>query len=247
MDKLNKLGKEVMEYKNELMNNKHSDLVKRSLMSSITDLMSSGIITIDVHDVLTDETATVSEVREQVLNTANLIKTEAELREEYDALRKPFFERLTNEYSTSKSGLSNLISESHVNLEEVQFILSFKMTKEFISNYFEREDEQLEVMMRPEGFAEKFAILRYGALVSKFLKSHDAYDDSIKRAKLKNNIQLGGTKVFINKDEEIYGVELVYHVPVSNLTNEEESIDSLASLGKSIKDANEFIHDRTIS
>lgn len=236
-----------MEYKNELMNNKHSDLVKRSLMSSITDLMSGGIITIDVHDVLTDETATVSEVREQVLKTANLIKTEAELREEYDALRKPFFERLTEEYLTSKSGLSNLTSESHVNLEEVQFILSFEMTKEFISNYFEREDEQLEVMMRPEGFAEKFAILRYGALVSKFLKSHDAYDDSIKRAKLKNNIQLGGTKVFINKDEEIYGVELVYHMPVNNLTSEEESSDSLASLGKSIENANEFIHDRTIA
>lgn len=247
LNKLNKIGNEVIEYKKELLDNKHSKLVEKALLSSVTDLLSGGIINSDIHDALSDGDTSVEDVRELVLNKSNLTKSFAELKEEYDELRNPFFEKLLDESAITDSELSKLTSESHVSKEEVQFILTFKMTKSFVGEYFEREGEQLDAMMRPEGFAEKFAILRYGALVSKFLKTHKEYDNITKRAILDEKVEVGATKVFVNKDEEIYGVELVYHVPVENLLDEEVSESTLNILKTGLQEANEFINIRTIA
>lgn len=247
MELLNKLGKEVMQYKVELDDKTHSDIVRKSLLSSVTDLLNGGIIDIDIHDIIRDDTASYKEVENMVLEASNLTKTEDELKEEYDALRVPFFDKLTDAYNLEVGEQSHLYSESHVTQEEIQIILTFKMTKDFIGNYFERSGDQLDVMMRPEGFAEKFAILRYGALVSKFLRSHDNYSDSSKRAILNKGIEIGATKVFVNKDEETYGIEFVYHVPVENLLDNDMSTSSLDIAGKSLEEAIEFVKVRTIS
>lgn len=247
MELLNKLGKEVMQYKVELDNQTHSDIVRKSLLSSVTSLLNGGIIDVDIHDVIRDDSATYKEVKKMVLEAPNLTKTEDELKEEYDALRVPFFDKLLEKYELDGEKEASLYSESHVSEEEVQLILTFKMTKDFVGEYFERSGEQLDVMMRPEGFAEKFAILRYGALVSKFLRSHTNYSDENKRAILNKDVEIGATKVFVNKDEETYGVEFVYHLPIDNLLDEEKSDDSLAIIGESLKEAVEFVEVRTLS
>lgn len=247
MELLNKLGKEVMQYKVELDNKTHSDIVRKSLLSSTTSLLSNGIIDVDVHDVIKDDEASYEEVREMVLKASNLTKTEDELKGEYDEYRVPFFDKLLESYDLSNDKQSTLSSESYVKGEEIQLILTFKMTKDFIGDYFERSGEQLDVMMRPEGFAEKFAILRYGALVSKFLRGHANYSDENKRAVLDKGIEIGATKVFVNKDEETYGVEFVYHLPIENLLDEDKSKESLEIAGKSIEEALEFVKTRTIA
>lgn len=247
LNKLNKLGNEILEYKEELLNNSHSKIVEKALLSSVTDLLSGGIINVDIHDALGDSNSSIEDVRELVLNKPNLTKTTGELKAEYDEYRLPFFEGLTEDSSLSDTELSKLTSESHVSVEEVQFILTFNMTKDFVGEYFEREGEQLNAMMKPEGFAEKFAILRYSALISKYLKSHEIYNDDKQRAILKNDIEIGGTKVFVNKDEEVYGVELVYHVPVHNLLDDELSKTSKEILKEELQKAIEFINIRTIA
>lgn len=247
LNKLNKLGNEILEYKEELLNNNHSKIVEKALLSSVTDLLSGGIINVDIHDALGDSNSSLEDVRALVLNKPNLTKTTAELKAEYDEYREPFFNKLMESISLSDTEPTRITSESHVSVEEIQIILTFNMTKEFIGDYFEREGEQLNAMMKPEGFAEKFAILRYSALVSKYLKSHEIYSDDTKRAILKNDIEIGGTKVFVNKDEEVYGVELVYHVPVDNLLDDETSENTRELLSKELQEAIEFVNIRTIA
>lgn len=245
MELLNKVGLEVLEHKKELSNTDHSNIIRKALESAVTELLRGEVITTTVHEAIRDTETTLDEVRALVLDVPNLIKTEQELTEEFDVLRIPFFEKVSS--ALNDSTLSKLVSESHVKEGEVQLILSFEMTKDFIADYFEREGEQLEAMMRAEGFAEKFAILRFNALVSKLLQKQEYYDDLRKRATLIDNIELGATKVFVNKDEELFGVELVYHIPINELEDKERSEEILPILIKSIRDANEYINIRLIA
>lgn len=245
MELLNKVGLDVLEHKRELDNPSHSTIVRRALESAVTELLKGDIITTTLHEAIRDKDTPLDEVRALVLNVPNLIKTEQELLEEFDLLRIPFFE--TVKKSLSDSSLSRLTSESRVKEGEVQFVLSFEMTKDFVGEYFERDGEQLDAMMRPEGFAEKFAILRFNALVSKYLKKHDTYDDLRKRVSLTDDVEIGATKVFVNKDEELFGVELVYHIPVNELESEETAESILPVLVDSIQEANEFINIRLIA
>lgn len=245
MELLNKVGLDVLEHKKELSNSSHSKIVKKALESAVTELLKGDIITTTVHEAIRDVDTSYDEVRSLILDVPNLIKTEQELTGEFDTLRIPFAESIKKELSDSS--LSKLSSESHVREGEIQFILSFQMTKEFIAEYFERDGDQLDVMMRPEGFAEKFAILRFNALISKLLKKQESYDDIRKRAFLTEDVEIGATKVFVNKDEELFGVELVYHIPVNVLESEEQVETLKPKLITSIQDAAEFINIRLIT
>lgn len=247
MELLNKLGIEILEYKTELLNPSHSDLVRRALNTATTTLLSNDVISIAVHDGLRDASMPYEAVKELVLALPDLRKTEAELKSEYDALLAPFHEQVAASHALNDPAFARLTSESHVPLEEVQFILSFEMTKDFIGKYFERTGEELDRMMRPEGFAEKFAILRYGALVSKFLKKQDHYDAATKRSQLEAGVEVGATKVYVNKDEDLYGVELVYHVPIAAVEDPAQQADVLTVLSHSLADANDFMTIRTIA
>lgn len=245
MELLNKVGLDVLEHKKELSNETHSKIVRKALESAVTELLKGEIINTTVHEAIRDADTSYDEVRALILDIPNLVKTEQELKSEFDLLRIPFFEEVKQELS--QSSLSKLSSESHVKEGEVQFVLSFQMTKDFIAEYFEREGDQLDVMMRPEGFAEKFAILRFNALISKLLKRQANYDDLRKRAILTKDVEIGATKVFVNKDEEMFGVELVYHIPINVLESKDEAEALKPLIIDSIQDAAEFINIRLIA
>lgn len=247
MEKLNKIGLDVLEYKSELLRDDHSSIVRKALVSAVTDLLSGEIIDHNIHDALRDEDLTVRDVRSLALGSHNLRKTIDELTTEYEAFREPFHAQLTQMDGVNDSSFARISSESHVEAEEFQVILSFEMSKAFISDYFEREGDYLDRMMKADGFAEKFAMLRYGALMLKFLKSQPDYDDDRKRAPIGKGVEIGATKVYFNKDEELYGVELVFHIPVASLEDAEDCEALYPLLESKIKEANEFINIRTIA
>lgn len=247
LERLNKVGVEVLEYKKELMNTKHSSIVQRALVNATTNLLSSEVITMDIHDALRDSDTTVQEVKTLVLEEHNLVKTEEELKVEFESIREPFHEALMRREAIQDASYAKLSSESQVKEDEIQVVLSFEMTKDFMGDYFEKDGDYLDRMMKSDGFAEKFAILRYGALMMKYLKRFETYDDDRKRAALEHNVEVGATKVYVNKDESLYGVELVFHIPVVSLEESDDLTPLLNMLAEHIKDANEFINIRTIA
>ena len=247
METLNKVGLDVLEHKRELSNPDYSETIRRALQTAVTNLLSGDIITVDIHDALRNEEMTVDDVRALLNENKELRKSDEELKEEYDKLLQPFFEELLDDNNLDGEQYSRLYAESYVDDEKIKIIQAFEMSEADIGEFFNASDKTLDSMVRPDGFAEKFAIARYGAILRNLLETYDDYDARKKRVLLDDGVEVGITKVYVNRDEGIYGIEKVYHVPIQLLESDNNLEEIQSHIGDLIKEANEYVSIRMVA
>lgn len=205
MNKYNKLGMELLEYKEEL-SKVYPDIVLKSLQSSIDSLANNRIIDVDTHYALKESSVNINDLKELLLNKTACLKTYEELFDEYEVIRDNF----NNELGINSR--DDIQTQSVVDKEQILLMQDFIMKEDFLQEYFFIESEKdYETLMGRKGFMHKFAILRLEKIMRDFLKNE-----------LKTDLDVSYTAVFFHEKKNVYGIQLMFSYSVNDLENDEK-------------------------
>ena len=207
MNKLNKVGNQMIEYKVELGKD-YPELVINSLLAMVDKLAVDGVIDVDTHFSLKEKDISIESLRELLLSKTNFLKTHEELFAEYEEIRNHINELLgiddENEIIKTVSSVTN---------EKIAITKEFIITEDFMKNYFYIETEKdYEILMKRKGFVEKFAILRLEKILRDF-KAHAEIQSE--------DYEVINSNVFFEAERNVYGIHLLFNLPIEKIEDKE--------------------------
>lgn len=232
MNKLNKVGSQMLEYKLELTKD-YPEIVINSLHSMIDKLAEDGVIDIDVHLAVKERSINLNSLKELLLNKPSFVKTYEELLFEYEQIRTKINEIL----EIDEENLNEVVKTvSSVNNEKIAITKEFILTEDFIKEYFYvKSEKDYEVLMQRKGFVEKFAILRLDKILRDFKDSKNINS---------KYYEVINSNVFFEAERNIYGIHLLFNIPVNNLENEDDLIRVVNEIKDIMNDATEYFDSR---
>jgi len=228
MQKFNQLGLELVSMKDELLNESHSEIVRKALLFQAENMTETKHIDVDTHLALTNHTLTKEDFRLFLMEKPNYLKTLEELRGEYDLLREQILEKVKTDVV--------LESASHVELESISFVQTYELDLDWVKSYFHVKESDIPLLVKEKGFIAKFAVLRLPKVLDEFLESKmgDSQLVSVNRAE----------HVYLNAETSSYCMDLDYTIKID--TAEEETLhDEIAEfISKTATDSAEFVTDK---
>lgn len=247
MNKFSQFGMEVMEHKKELLNPAYSEIIRKALVSVTDQMQVTGLIDVDVHFALKDGSVNFDDFKELLLAKPGLSKTEEELFAEYEHVREAFDAKIRElPVFKSEKHLAPVTTESKVKDEQIHIISAFRIDDSFVGKYFGKEGAELEKLMKRKGFAERFIVLRYGAMMNEFLMKQEGYSPNVGRAEVAPHVYVSASPVYIDPDEDVYYSEFMIYVDVEHMEEEANHEEILKIVEEMIQKINDYIRIRTI-
>lgn len=228
MQKLNQLGLELISMKQELMNDKHSDIVRKALLFQVENMTENKLIEVDTQVELTNEKMLLDEFRLYLMEKPSYMKTAEELRGEYDAIRESITEKMNTEV--------NLESFSNVQDETITFIQTFELDLEWVKRYFAVKESDIPRLVKENGFVAKFAVLRLLKLVDDFMASNMSENDYVD-VKRDNN-------VYMNVETSSYCLDLIYTVSIDDAEVEDTHEGIAKFISTTATDSDKYVTDK---
>ena len=224
MNKLNKLGMELLEYKIEL-NKGYSNLVLRSLNSAVDTMFKDGLVDTDIHFSLKEKSVSFEDLKELLLTKDSCLKTEKELLSEYEEIRNKFNELL------ELQNLEFTSTKSEIDKEILSVSKSLLLNEDiFYELFYIKSEDEFEKLMERKNFFEKFAVLRLPKLLHSFIENIDQNKD----------IYVRNTNAFFHQIEGKYGISLVLEIKIDALEDNEKINEVAKTCLKILNDATEF-------
>lgn len=220
MDRINKTGKMLIDYKKEIMKH-YSPLVDESLKTSLNVLQERKILDESTIDSIINDSISLRDFETLIMSKREYLKSMKELAEEFEKVRL-----VVNESLIRNSFINFVETESNIENDTITILRQYSLTPEFIKLFFGIADEDMENIMKKRGFAEKFAVLR----LSKVFK------EILSEMRVETEYSQGFSKVYYNASIEGFSVDYRYHLNVNSIT--EENIDSKI---KKIRDADRVV------
>lgn len=197
MDRLNKLGKDILNHKIEI-NKNYSDIVKNALLETVKNKL---------------ETEDFVKIEEMFENVDISIK---EFQKELEVIKSPFAkskEELLKEIKSLKEKFEGMFEEKiifEINFEKEQFFITetFSLGENFVKRFFKVSENKIPELMQKGGFFQKFVILRLPQVLDEILEELNYNGDEIK---IKNS------SVFFNKDNNHYGVDVFLSLKIEDI------------------------------
>lgn len=187
MKKLNMFGKDILEYKSELLKD-YSKLVERSLLDAAQKKLELTPDGMSVFEALKDSNVEIEDFKTILLNNSNFSKSEAEIRKELEELGKEKI-KVLEDY-----GVFDVEADVDVNTDEVFIYKEIAFTSDYFREYFDIPDDALIALMKPKSIGERIARLR----LSKFKKViEEEMGDEVKGGVLTNS-------EFLSKKDKYY-------------------------------------------
>lgn len=187
MKKLNMFGKDILEYKSELLKD-YSKLVERSLLDAAQKKLELTPDGMSVFEALKDSNVEIEDFKTILLNNSNFSKSEAEIRKELEELGKEKI-KVLEDY-----GVFDVDADVDVNTDEVFIYKEIAFTSDYFREYFDIPDDALIALMKPKSIGERIARLR----LSKFKKViEEEMEDEVKGGVLTNS-------EFLSKKDKYY-------------------------------------------
>ena len=187
MKKLNMFGKDILEYKSELLKD-YSKLVERSLLDAAQKKLELTPDGMSVFEALKDSNVEIEDFKTILLNNSNFSKSEAEIRKELEELGKEKI-KVLEDY-----GVFDVEADVDVNTDEVFIYKEIAFTSDYFREYFDIPDDALIALMKPKSIGERIARLR----LSKFKKViEEEMEDEVKGGVLTNS-------EFLSKKDKYY-------------------------------------------
>lgn len=249
MNKFNKIGMEVLEYKKELTRDDYPELVRNALIGAVDQLQTNKVIDVDVHYSLKDNDVSMESFHELLLTKANLVKTVEELFKEFELTRNVLDKKLHDlELFKLEKDLAPVTTESKVEEEQIHIVSSFRIDSTFAAEYFGKsEPDELDILMKRKGFVERFVVLRYNKMMNDFLSERSNYDPDTGSVEMIDGIYLSASPVYYEPETNSYCSEFMIYVDI-DLVESEDSHDEILEIAKDeIKKINDYIRIRTIA
>lgn len=228
MNKLNLLGLEIIEYKKELAKD-YSELVKKSLNTSIEILASNDVIDVSTLYALQDNAMNIDPFIKFVYSNSKYLKTKEELTKEYESIRVK-----VNNFLEGFGYKEDIYTGSCIEEEVIKISKIFYMNEDFIKKYFYNVTNIDKVMER-KGFAEMFAILRLPKIIKGFLGDYN-YNKEYYNCK--------ASEVFYEKEVNAYGIYMITDLNIENIEEESSMEAILNDLVETFRALDEYYNER---
>ncbi|WP_442638156.1 hypothetical protein [Rossellomorea marisflavi] len=204
MQKFNQLGLELLSTKDELLNDKHSDVVRKALLFQAESMTENKLIDPDTHLALTDKDLSPDDFSLFLAEKKSYMKTIEELRNEYDVIREAIAEKFSTDVVFD--------SMSKVEEESLVYIQTFELDLEWVKSYFLVKESDIANLIKEKGFVAKFAVLRIPKIIDEFLDTQSLEHEvvSVERAE----------HVYLNAETSSYCMDLVYSIPIDEVEDD---------------------------
>jgi hypothetical protein len=230
MNRINQKGMELIQYKIELSKD-YPEIVKNSLILALEQMLENEVIDLDTYMNIKDETFSLESFEKYLLTKPSFLKTEEEIFQEFEALRKILDDKL------SELEVEGLKTESVLDKEAILVTRKFCINENFTLKYFGVEEKDLLKLMKRRGFVEKFAVLRLTAIFRQFME---------KVTYPKELFDIDVSLVYFDKDENGYSIDFTFEINIEDIENQEK-LDKICESIKIIKqEVEEFYQKRTI-
>ena len=249
MNKFNKIGMEVLEYKTELLKKDYPDLVRKALLGAVDQLQENKVIDVDVHYSLKDTDVKLDDFKKLLLEKPNLIKSAEELLKEYELTREVLDSKLRDlDLFKIEKDLAPVTTDSKVDKEQIHIITSFKVDSTFAADYFGKSDpDELDVLMKRKGLVERFVLLRYNKMMNDFLSSQKEYNPETGVVELEDGVWILSDTVYFEPETNSYCSDFLIYLDIEKVEEEKNHERILKIAEKQIKEINDYIRIRIIS
>lgn len=249
MNKFNKIGMEVLEYKSELLKKDYPDLVRKALLGAVDQLQENKVIDVDVHYSLKDTDVKLEDFEKLLFEKPNLIKSAEELLKEYELTREVLDSKLRDlDLFKIEKDLAPVTTDSKVDKEQIHIITSFKVDSTFAADYFGKSDpDELDVLMKRKGLVERFVLLRYNKMMNDFLSSQKEYNPETGVVELEEGVWILSDTVYFEPETNSYCSDFLIYLDIEKVEDEKNHERILKIAEKQIKEINDYIRIRIIS
>lgn len=203
MEKLNAVGKKLIDYKHEYIKNT-SQVVRDALSTSLDVMIQQGIIDKEIKEQIASENDD-SNLIHLLERNPKFKKSPRELYKEFEKIRTIL------ESSLKDIGIQGYFeTESSVEFNRLTVLRQYSLDKDFILDYFGIQEIDLIQLMKKRGFAEKFAVLRMNLI----------FDEILQEIRPEENILQAHSLVYYNPDITGFSIDYKYHVNVDIVEDE---------------------------
>lgn len=226
MNKINKLGMQLLDYKIELVKD-YPTIVIDSLKNSVKEIIDENNLDDKIRTDLYNKLVSKSNFTTMLLSNKIFLKTEEELYSEYEVLKSKLEKHLNNFQLSYSPDFEN---------DCVIITKSFLISQDFIKQYFYIEDEKsFEILIKRKGFIEKFAILRLKRIMEDFVS---------KEISNGNDLELNSSDIFFDSTTNLYGINLNINIKFENIEDEELFSETIEQVIGTINNSDEFYLSR---
>ncbi|MEK3955931.1 hypothetical protein [Psychrobacillus sp. FSL K6-1464] len=222
MNRLNKTGMTLIDYKTELMK-EYPQIVRDALITTIAQMKEQKIVTIDAFTYMQDKTIPMEDFNRYLLTQATYAKSDEEMFEEFEVIRKDLMRSLANTLG--------LTSKSMLTKEQIVVHKKFYMDATFAKNYFQVEEKDIMNLMKRKGIVEKFAVLRLPKIIGDYCNKH----------KMENRmIRMDYSMVYYESEGDRYAIDLTFEIGIEKLEHMVDYSEVSDSITQSVEEANLF-------
>ena len=232
MNRINKVGQEMIEYKNELAKN-YPDLVKRSMFSVLEQLVTVGTIDLDTLNYIKNESVSIIDFEHFIKESPLFEKTKEEILAELRILEDRLKEIL--DLKDIEDLKTSIIERDEMVLVNQVFVID----EAFVLRYFDiGEESEVTALMKRNGFAEKFAVLRLNAIFKQFLRE--------KKAELED-VEMDLSFVAYDNALQGYKIEIYFAISEDKFDDEEDLMSYIDTIMEVAEDARMEFEQKTIA
>lgn len=208
MNKINNLGLEMLEYKEEYHKD-HSSIIIDSLALSLDQMVSTSIIDRQTVDLIKNKDIDIEAFKKFLLESEKYAKTEEEIREEMEETRKVLNEAL------EENNLEELSTKIIIENESFLITKTLGFNEDFVVKFFGVDDKkELGKLMERKGFVEKFAALRMTQVAKEI---SEIFEEDY-------GIKLITYLPYYNDEHDGFNVDFNYEIKTKDI---EENIDKI--------------------
>ncbi|MDF2880040.1 MAG: hypothetical protein K0R54_597 [Clostridiaceae bacterium] len=199
MNKINKIGLELIQYKSELLKD-YPELVKKSLLLAIDQMVEIKVLDLDTCYVIKDNNVNVEEFTGYLYTKNMFIKSDEEILKEFEILRN-----ILNSKLEELGILQKLKTESIIDKDIILASKTFCIDEQFTMEFFGASEEDVLNLMKRRGFIEKFAVLRLTKIFND-IKSQLSYPEDL----LKCDTSL----VYFDTEKNGYSIDFTFDISI---------------------------------
>lgn len=232
MNKLNNLGQNLLQRKEDLILYQNQDRIVEALLFQVDEqFIKTGIIDNTTSELLKNDKFDTPSFRNYLLGNVQFLKSDAELYEDFKRLN----DLLTTELA--KQDMDYVTTDIDLKGDKLKVMRTYIIDSEYVTDHFDVDKNKVNDLMKINGFVSKYAVLRLPKILNDFIRNTE--DD------IPHFFSLEASKVFENNDPIGYNIDLIFNIKTDELENKNNIEHIVLYIKDIIQDCDEYFDERT--
>lgn len=234
MKKLKPIAYELINIKEEMLNDSYSKTIKNALELSVDQMLEKGFIDLNMQLYLKDSNCSLENLVSYINEDDSFKKSLDELELEYNELIK----MIEPEIESLGVNRDDFYCKFDIENNKIKICKVFGLKGEFLKKFFyfkgEDDDDYLEKLMKRKGFIERFAVLRLPRIFFNFIDNYSENEEII----------MEKTYPYFDSNNHCYAIDLIFDIDVDLIENSDDRTNLINQVVTIINEANEYFEEK---